>query len=464
MPADLVAALGRADATAGSALLLLGDAVRLAGAARAAGWRPVDAGAGTLWGLEPGSCAAAIVENAMARDPWDRWLLQRVHRALAPGATLVVAEPNQLDLSTPGGVAYVAARAARQAARRARRALAPREVPGPSFDGRRPSRAGLAAALAGLRFDVVRTWDERGGPWGGLLPARFAPRVGAVARALPSVAGLLDPWPDEAAHRAGYEAAQAALLGTRAAWAAANPAWTGVAPAPFDPEAYRGRTALVLAPHPDDEVIGAGGTLHALARAGARVVCVQATDGSDGAALARSPEAERREVRLREARAVGDAIGFAALHLWRADNRRFRATPELEARLAELIAAERPALVFVPFVTENHADHLTLCRLLAGALGRAGAPADARVLGYEVWSVVPANLVYDVTRSMGEIERLLFLYDTAMRIDDFVHFCADRALYHGFSYAKRPCYLEAFHAVPAADYPALLRTVRADLP
>jgi hypothetical protein len=41
-------------------------------------------------------------------------------------------------------------------------------------------------------------------------------------------------------------------------------------------------------------------------------VCVQATDGSDGWALRALPEAERKEVRLAEARAVAQAAGSAS--------------------------------------------------------------------------------------------------------------------------------------------------------
>jgi LmbE family N-acetylglucosaminyl deacetylase len=252
------------------------------------------------------------------------------------------------------------------------------------------------------------------------------------------------------------------MLATRRDWSAKHERWQAGAPERFDPSAYAGRTVIVLAPHPDDEVIGAGGTLLRLGRAGARLVCVQATDGSAGAALARSPDAERREVRLREARRVADACAFADLQLWRVDNGNFRATGELVDRMAALLAKERPALVLVPFVTEAHEDHLTLSVILARALQRAPLDADARVFGYEVWSLVPANVVHDVTSVMEEVESLLFLYDVAMRIDDFVHFCADRALYHAWGYESRPAYLEAFHAVKASDYEALLRTVRPD--
>lgn len=455
--------LSRHVSPAGGRLLLLGDAVRLADRARALGWRPHAAGEGTTFGVEPGSCRAALLEDAVARDPWDRWLLQRVHRALEPGGVLLAEEPNQFDLASPGGLGYVASRAARQGALRLRRALPGAPPPGPSFVGRRPSLARLLTMLGGLRFEVLESWSDRGAGWGAVLPARFAARIGVVARANPSVAGLHDPWPEERQHRRAYELAQSAMLATRRAWAEANPRRVSERPERFAPARYAGRTVVVLAPHPDDEVIGACGTLLALVRAGARVVCVQATDGSAGAALERTPEPLRREIRLREAEAVGRACGFASLELWRADNRAFRASRELEDRLVALLERERPALVLAPFVTEAHEDHVTLDVILARALARAALPADAQVFGYEVWSLVPANVVHDVTTLVPELEDTLFLYDTAMRIDDFVHFCADRALYHAWTYEGRPAYLEAFHAVPAPEYGDLLRTVRPEL-
>lgn len=463
MTVNLLERLARHGPPDAGPLLLIGSAARYADAARAAGWSPRVATNAPDFGVRPGECSAAFLENAVAREPWDRWLLQRVHHALAPGGLLAALEPNQTDLSTPSGLAYVASRAVRLSARGILRKLRPAQVPGPSFDGRRPSQRTLGSMLESVRYERLESWTERGGALGNLLPEKFVPRIGVIARALPSVAGLSDSWPDQTAQRSEYEAAQGAMLATRRAWVAANPAWVAASPETFDPRALAGRCVLVLAPHPDDEVIGAGGTLVALKRAGARVVCVQATDGSAGAALARTPFPERREARLREAEAVSRAIGFAELHLWRADNGDFRATPELVDRLAKLLEQEQPAVVLVPFVTEAHEDHLTLCVVLARALARAALPGDARVFGYEVWSLVPANVVHDVTALMGELESLLFHYDLAMRIDDFVHFCADRGLYHAWHYQGRPAYLEAFHAVRAADYPALLRTVKPDL-
>jgi LmbE family N-acetylglucosaminyl deacetylase len=456
---DILTHLDASTARPPGRLLLIGAAIRFESALREQGWDPACASDALELGITPGSCDVIVAENVLARDPWDRWALQKMHRALRVGGTLLIVEPNRTDLSTPGGVLYVLERGVREVLRRTRHALGRPVDLRPSLRGRKPSASTLAAMLEGLRFEQVESWFDRRGGWGRLLPKGLAPHVGACARTRPSIAGLRDAWPDSERHRHAYERAQARLLATCDRWTRAHERWTGAPPATFDATAYAGSTVLVLAPHPDDEVIGAGGAMIKLVRAGARVVCLQATDGSAGAALEGLSDRERREVRLREARSVAARLGLARLDLWSADNGDFRATDDLVDRMCQLLEEERPALVFLPFVTEAHPDHVTLAIILARGLARLARPLDALVLGYEVWSIVPATHVHDITGEMEDIESLLFLYDCAMRIDDFVHFCADRALYHGFRVRGVAAYLEAFHAVHARDFPELLRTV-----
>ena len=60
----------------------------------------------------------------------------------------------------------------------------------------------------------------------------------------------------------------------------------------------RDANVLVLSPHPDDELIGCGGTVTRLMTQGARVTVIQATDGCDAASLVHATEGERRSIRL----------------------------------------------------------------------------------------------------------------------------------------------------------------------
>src|SRR3954453_22266405 len=63
---------------------------------------------------------------------------------------------------------------------------------------------------------------------------------------------------------------------------------------PYEPSRLRGERLLVLAPHPDDEVIGCGGLVAQHIREGREVRVVVATDGAQaGDAAARESESRR---------------------------------------------------------------------------------------------------------------------------------------------------------------------------
>ena len=394
--------------------------------------------------LPLGAFAAALVEGALECTEWDRWLLQRLRAGLVDGAPVRVVARNLASLASPADALALAGRAVREVAHR----VAPPRVVG-SFAGRRYTLARLRALLESTGYDVVRI-D------GALFGAAWV--VEARARTTDPITGVVR---HGACSAPVAEFASPADAAARERWLRAHRA-TEPAPAPrvFDAHAYAGRTAILLAPHPDDEIIGCGGTALRLARAGARVVCVQATDGADGHALRDFPADVRRTVRLDEARKVAAAAGFATVEFWGVDESHFRATPDLVERLAALLVRERPALVFTPFLTDSHADHTALSALLGEALARtdaAAATTDCEVLGYEVWGAAPADVVCDVTDLRAEHEALLWLYDTGMKVDDFVDLCTRRGFHHACAYLGRPGLAEAFFACPAAAFPELAR-------
>ena len=148
---------------------------------------------------------------------------------------------------------------------------------------------------------------------------------------------------------------------------------------------------------------------------------------------------------------VARATGIARTIFWREDNRAFAFRPELVARLRAALEEVNPALIFIPFVTDIHADHVLLARILAEALEGWNRP-DTRVFGYEIWSRVPANAWCDVTAIMPELLEWILLYETAMKIDDFVHACAARDYANALALAGRAGFVEAFHAGDVAAY------------
>ncbi|HYC62641.1 MAG TPA: PIG-L family deacetylase, partial [Thermoanaerobaculia bacterium] len=81
---------------------------------------------------------------------------------------------------------------------------------------------------------------------------------------------------------------------------------------PYEPALLRGERLLVLAPHPDDEVIGCGGVVAQHLREGRAVRIVIATDGAEAGDASSREEESRRALSL---------LGDADLHFLRIPDR-----------------------------------------------------------------------------------------------------------------------------------------------
>jgi len=404
----------------------------------------------------PGTFDAVVAIGFVERLRWDRWALQQIHRALREGGTLLLAVPDLYSLRSLANPRYVGTKLAKLLAR-VGIGREGRPASGTTREAVRSYPAGrLRMTLERLRYEPfhwasVGMHSSRGLGHGTWPPTHHL----VLARKRPEAP---DPRPASgaAASIRRFEAENQAFLELRNRWSRKH-GLPGDELRPLEPERFAGARILVLAPHPDDEIIGCGGTLLRLARAGAKVTVLQATDGSASAALADAPPAIRRTIRLDEASAVAKAAGFEPTLFWNEDNAAFRARDDLAARLRETLREMEPALIFTPFIADIHADHQTLNRILAAAL--EGVPAGAMtVIGYEVWSLVPANLWCDVSACMGDVERLLMLYQTAMKVDDFIHMCSTRNRHHAL-FLGAPDYAEAFFAVDPARFRALMGRV-----
>ena len=143
------------------------------------------------------------------------------------------------------------------------------------------------------------------------------------------------------------------------------------------------RRALVIAPHPDDEILGCGGTMVRLAAAGAEVHVAIMTK-----AAAPRFGAEVSETGRREAEMAHELLRVTSTRLYDFPAAELDAVPhaELNAALGELIATVAPDTVFIPFVGDVHLDHqLVFLSSMVAARPRSGL-GPARVLSYETLS------------------------------------------------------------------------------
>jgi bacillithiol biosynthesis deacetylase BshB1 len=117
---------------------------------------------------------------------------------------------------------------------------------------------------------------------------------------------------------------------------------------------------LVIAPHPDDAELGAGGTILLLKAQGARVGVLDLTDGEP------TPYGSP-EIRRRETEAATAVLGLD----WRDNlglpNRRLVADLEARAKLAGALRLTRPRTLFAPFWEDAHPDHVAASALVDAA-------------------------------------------------------------------------------------------------
>ena len=186
------------------------------------------------------------------------------------------------------------------------------------------------------------------------------------------------------------------------------------------------RRALVIAPHPDDETMGCGGTLARLAPT-CDIHVLLVTNGDGGGGLPPDTSQKRMAEMANAVRTLG--IGNPVLHQGEPDGR-FEDSPAYRAALGEILERLQPDWVFLPWLRDSHADHSRISFASSQVLARSRVDS---VLYYETWTPVPATHVVDITQTMETKKSALQCHETALRygnyMDAMVGLNAYRALY-----------------------------------
>ncbi|MCB9890255.1 MAG: PIG-L family deacetylase [Planctomycetes bacterium] len=204
---------------------------------------------------------------------------------------------------------------------------------------------------------------------------------------------------------------------------------------------------LVIAPHPDDESCGIGGTVALHRLQGDSVHLCFVTDGTSG-----DPDAQFEDLaRLRrdEARKAAEILGGCTCEFlglpdgYEVTDSDLTAVAQLFDEVIDRVA---PTLVYVPWSEEAHSDHAHSWQALQRcyAMRRAAGKSRPRVLEYEVWSPLPADFVVDVT-STAELKRLAMVaHASQVAYTDYPHQLLGLAAHRSVYLPKTSRYGEAF--------------------
>lgn len=192
-----------------------------------------------------------------------------------------------------------------------------------------------------------------------------------------------------------------------------------------------GERFLVIAPHPDDDVIGCGGTiLKAVAMKKAVRICYLSLP---------SVHSDSPAERLAEVERSLGVIGVADYSI---NKQEF---PDTTARIREIIEPElanwKPDCVLVPSPLENHNQHRMAFNGYVEAMRNSQCQASTAM--YEVWGLVIPNLVIDITDHIGKKSESIAAHASQVRMVDFVKMAQGLDQYRAIS-SDLKGYAEAF--------------------
>ncbi len=405
--------------------------------------------------VEPKSFDLIIALGFIEYLPHDRWVLMRMARWLAPGGHLIVTIPNHRRLTH-----WVTIPIETLWLRCLRPILRPNAPPiqsgDPDYARNKYAPADLEDMVLETGCRIVRTHGHSFGPFKigsrQLLPRSLQRSWYRLADAL-SRRKLVPRWErlgadfivcaEKPSRRSSWKRVWKRIHEPKMSANGSRP-W-GRSPAELDLSRL-GSRILVVAVHPDDEIIGAGGTLLQAARRGAQVTVVYVTNGCRSAGfLADTPPDRRRQIRVDEARAVCRAAGFDSALIGVDSHEDGIPKPEfVRDRLAEEIRRIRPTSIFCPSPTDNHPEHRDGFRILEEA--RSGASWSGPILRYEVWGFVQADLYCSVSDCFEDKAEILYRYVTGMRGYNYISHCFTLARFRASTLRRRADLVEAFRS------------------
>jgi LmbE family N-acetylglucosaminyl deacetylase len=207
---------------------------------------------------------------------------------------------------------------------------------------------------------------------------------------------------------------------------------------PLEMSSPRGKRITVIAPHPDDEMLGAGGTLIRALRDGAGIKCIYLTSGRPPAQV----EAETAE--------VAEHIGYRTEFI-RYQVDAIPITKESVATLGSALSAEPIDCLFIPILLDDHDDHRRANQLLWHAWRGGFIRNDTEVWCYQVYSPVISNVVVDISDVAEQKAAAVRMWKSQMKIRKFDHYILGLNAFN-LRLLPKAWYVEAFFVVPMREY------------
>ena len=210
---------------------------------------------------------------------------------------------------------------------------------------------------------------------------------------------------------------------------------------PVIQEIPTGERILVLCPHPDDDVIGVGGTLRKHIEAGVQVAILILTDGGAGV-----PDQSRRHVaklRHQEQLEAAAILGVDQLLFWDYPDGAFKVEDTSASKLLDLLNDLKPDLVYLPSFLYTHPDHRAVTPLLAQT--QEDGNFDFNCAAYELNVPILPNVVIDISEQIDIKIRALAAHQSQLEEVNYTDLVKSFTRWRAISLTKNATFVETFY-------------------
>lgn len=161
------------------------------------------------------------------------------------------------------------------------------------------------------------------------------------------------------------------------------------------------KTVMVFAPHPDDDIIGCGGSLIKHVREGKNVIIVYMTSGEAARPFGAGSLGDLRE---QEAKNAASKMGIYNLIFLRQPDGKLKKTDELVIAVTKLLEEHSVEIIYLPHKFDRQKDHKATFFIVKEAVQNIvekNLIPLPKVLCYEVWTPIQqVTHTFDITNEI----------------------------------------------------------------
>ena len=217
-----------------------------------------------------------------------------------------------------------------------------------------------------------------------------------------------------------------------------------------------GKRVVVLAPHPDDEVFGCGGTLAQMAATGVEIEVIILTDGvlrGEFSALDSQAAEQKRQAkamqRRQESIQAATILGYTVPVFMGLQDGELLQRSCLSDELALQLATKRPDLILAPSIWEMHRDHRAVAQAALSLLQQVSGPCQLAF--YEIGVPLIPNRLVDITHSRETKAQAMQCFASQLETQCYADQIQGLNRFRSYTLGPLVQAAEAFHLITEAN-------------